>query len=328
MKLNLYDKDLNRIAIIDERYISCLWSEAYNSTAPFTVELNAVDEYKQKIKEDYYIGRNDRDSLMVIKSVKVEDGTIVASGKTANRVLDDVAFVGTIKSGSQIDTSISEEYNKSTKYRNVFVRADGLGVEYEHDISHKSFLELCEIMCGETDSGFKAIRNGNKVEIVFYKPNEKGNLVFSPKYGNINLNSISISNETFKNYAIVLGQGEDENRTRVDIDKTGGEERREIIFDARFIIQEEGETDSSYRKRLSEYGNERLLEYQKIFSCAFAPYAKDFGVKYDLGDILTVYLTDYDIKLQARVMRFTQKSQNNKTTTNIEVGNIFVKRGK
>ena len=65
---------------------------------------------------------------------------------------------------------------------------------------------------------------------------------------------------------------------------------------------------------------------QSEISCAFSPYAKDFGVKYDLGDILTVYLTDYGLTLQSRISRFTQKSQNNKIETTIEVGQITIKR--
>ena len=39
MRLNLYDKDLNRIAVIGSQYVSCLWSEGYNTTQPFTMEL-------------------------------------------------------------------------------------------------------------------------------------------------------------------------------------------------------------------------------------------------------------------------------------------------
>ena len=110
------------------------------------------------------------------------------------------------------------------------------------------------------------------------------------------------------------------------VDSTNGEERRDLIVDANDIQKEENETDESYNSRLIARGIEKLLENQQTFSCAFTPYAKDFGVKYDLGDILTVYLTDYGITLQSRVSRFTQKSQNNKMDTTIDVGQITIKR--
>ena len=73
-------------------------------------------------------------------------------------------------------------------------------------------------------------------------------------------------------------------------------------------------------------GFENFIERTQTFSCAFTPYSSDFGKKYDLGDVLTVYLTDYGITLKARVAKFTQKSQNNRTITEIVVGKITIKR--
>ena len=162
--------------------------------------------------------------------------------------------------------------------------------------------------------------------VEFYQPSEKENLVFSEKFGNLIVNSISISSENYKNYAIVFGEGEGENRIKVYVDATNGEDRRDLIVDAKDIQKEENETNESYNSRLFARGIERLLENKQTFSCAFTPYSNDFGTKYDLGDILNLYLTDYGIKLQARVVRFTQKSQKNKTTTTIEVGKITIKR--
>ena len=326
MNLNLYDKNLNRIAIIGNQYISCLWSEGYNTIENFTMELVATDEYKKKIRADCYVGRNDRKTLMVIKTVEITNGKIVASGKQAGRVLDDVSFVGTIESGSMIDTSIKKAYNNGNKYRNLEFADTNLQIPYNHQISNKSILKLCETMCQSEDVGFRVIRNNGTMYTEFYRPEYNPNFVLSEKFGNLSIDSISISTEKSKNYAIVLGEGEGENRNKVYVDSTNGEERRDLIVDANDIQKEENETDESYNSRLIARGIEKLLENQQTFSCAFTPYAKDFGVKYDLGDILTVYLTDYGITLQSRVSRFTQKAQRNKVETTIEVGQITIKR--
>ena len=81
MNLDLYDKDLNRIAIIGEQYISCLWSEGYNTIENFSLELVETEEYMKKVRSDCYVGRADRKTLMVIKTVEITNGKIVASGK-------------------------------------------------------------------------------------------------------------------------------------------------------------------------------------------------------------------------------------------------------
>ena len=326
MNLNLYDANLNRIAIIGEKYDSCLWSEGYNTIENFTLELIETDEYKKKVSVDCYVGRDDRKTLMVIKTVRISDGKIVASGKQATRVLEDVPFIGTISSGSDIDTSVISAYNNSDKYRNVEFSNTALGVKYPHQISNKSFSELCKIMCQSEDIGFRAIRKNGIVTIEFYNPLEKENLVFSEKFGNLIVESLSISSENYKNYAIVLGEGEESKRTTVYVDLTNGAERRSLIVDAKDIQSEDGETIDSYKERLTSRGIEKLLDCTKTFSCAFIPYSSDFGTKYDLGDFLTVYLTDYGFSLKARVAKFTQKSQNNKTETSIEVGQITIKR--
>lgn len=328
MKINIYDEDLNRVLIIGNQFVSCLWSEGYNTTQSFTLELQDTEEYRNKLKTDYYVGRDDRRSLMVIKSVEISNGKIIASGMQATRVLDDVAFVGTINSNSNIDTTIKEKYNNSSKFNKINFADTNLNVKYDLQISNKSFLQLCETACQATDLGFKAERNGNSIVISFYKPEENQNLIFSEKFGNLTVDSVISATEKLKNYAIVLGGGKDESRTRIDVDMTGGGTRRELIIDARDIQKEDEETQEEYNGRLRARGAEKLLEQKGTLECAFSPVGSDFGKRYDLGDIITVDLMNYGIRLKSRIAKFTQKEQGNTTEMKIEVGNItIIKRG-
>lgn len=326
MKLNLYDNSLNRIAIIGDQYISCLWSEGYNTVENFTVELVATQEYKQKAKVDCYVGRDDRKTLMVIKTVQIANGKIVASGKQATRVLSDVSFIGTIEPGSVIDSTIKNAYNNSTKYNNVEIVDSGIEARYQHQISNKSFLDLLQTMCQSEDVGFRAVRENGVIKIELYQPQENKNLVFSEKFGNLSIDSFSTSVENYKNYAIVLGALTGETRKIVYVDRTNGEQKKELIVDARDIQKADGESESSYELKLVERGTEKLNERTETLACVFEPYSADFPAKYDLGDVLTVYLSDYGLTLKSRVSKFTQKSQNNKTITTIAVGQITIKR--
>lgn len=326
MKLNLYDENLNRTAIIGSQYVSCLWVEGYNTVENFTLELIATDEYKKKVRVDCFVGRDDRQTMMVIKSVQFLGEKIVASGKQASRLLSDVSFIGTIASGSQVDTAIIEAYNNSNKYQGLEFLDSNIGVEYNHQISNKTFLELCTTMCQETDVGFNAVRENGSLFVRFYKPEQNPELIFTEKFGNLTMNSVSMSVENLKNYAIVLGEGSGESRVTVYVDATNGANRRDLIVDAKDLQMDEDETEESYMERLAARGSEKLLESQQTFSCSFTPLAKDFGSKYDLGDILTIRLPDYGLVFQSRIARVTQKAQNNKIETTIEVGKITIKR--
>lgn len=322
MNLNLYDKDLNRISIIGTNYKSCLWIEGYNSVEPFTLELGLTDEFKKKLKKDYYIGRDDRPTLMVIKSIVFNPNSIVVSGFQASRVLDDVAFIGTIDANSNIDDAVYDAYNDSTGYHNLQFRKSGLADTYSGQLSYKTILSLLETMCAESDCGFRVVRDGNTMFTELYKPEKNENLVFSEAFGNLKLSNIKISTEKEKNFAFVLGDDKGGTRKLTTVDLTDGADRKEVIIDARDIQQGEGETIGNYEKRLKARGIEKLLEMNEAFSISCTPSAADFGSRYDLGDILTIRLPDYGLSMVARVVRFSQKSQQNLTETTVEVGQL------
>lgn len=326
MKLNLYDRSLKRIAVIESRYVSCMWSEGYNSTQPFTMELQASDEYKRKVQPDCYVGRDDRKTLMVIKTVKVKNGRIVASGKQAQRCLDDVAFEGTIQAGSNVPAAIKSAYDRSHGYENFEVAASGLSVTYDHQISNKSIMLLLETMCQDTDTGFRVVRADRKLRVEFYRPEINHKLKLAQSYGNMRVDEVTLSTENKKNYAIVLGEGEGDARFRVYVDLSSGEQKRSMFVDARDILREENESDSSYSARLYARGAEQLLTKQGTWECALTPLGTEFGARYDLGDIVTVLLPDYEMRIQSRIQRFTQQSQNNRVDTIVEVGNITITR--
>lgn len=326
MKLNLYDRSLKRIAVIESRYVSCMWSEGYNSTQPFTMELQASDEFKKKVQPDCYVGRDDRKTMMVIKTVKVKDGRIVASGKQAQRCLDDVVFEGTIQAGSNVPSAIKSAYDRSHGYENFEVAASGLSVAYDHQISNKSIMLLLETMCQDTDTGFRVVRADKKLRVEFYRPEINHKLKLAQNYGNMRVDEVTLSTENKKNYAIVLGEGEGDARFRVYVDLSSGEQKRSMFVDARDILREENESDSSYSARLYARGAEQLLTKQGTWECALTPLGTEFGVRYDLGDIVTVLLPDYDMRIQSRIQRFTQQSQNNRVDTIVEVGNITITR--
>lgn len=322
MKINIYDEDLNLVAPIGENYVSCLWAEGYNTVESFTLELVATEDYKNKIKPDMFVGRVERDNIMVIKSVQEVGKHLIVSGKQASGVLEDVAFIGTIKADSNIDTSLVEAYNKSTRYKNVvFVESD-VNSQYKHQISNKDFLELTQKMCQSKDIGFKSIKEGNKINIVLYKPKNTP-IKFSEFAGNVKFDNIISSVEGYKNYAIVLGQGEGEERKKAYVDMSNGKRKRELIVDAKDIQQEENESESDYYDRLEAKGVEQLLEKTKTFSFDITNSARGFGKEYDLGDNVLVLMPKQNLRFATRIVRYEEKSQNNQTEISVTLGELI-----
>lgn len=321
MKLNLYDKELNRIAFLDENFISCLWKENYNSTGTLTLELPATEELKTLVKPDCYVGRWDRDTLMVIKSVTLADNKLTCNGFTADRQLDDVAYIGTINDGAIVVNAIKNAYSKTEGYPLFSIADSDISDKYPSQISHKSILTLLKTMCGAADIGYKAVKVDKTIQIQFYKPGDNNNLKFSKDYGNLQDFSLFHSTAALKNYAVVMGAGEGDNRVKAEVDirtdKT--EQKRAVIIDAKDIQYEDGDTDASYKQKLIARGLEKLLDYQPMKEVDFSP-IYTLGADYDLGDILTALLNDYGLKIKSRITSYMQKQQNNSIQTTVELG--------
>lgn len=321
MKLNLYDKELNRIAFLDENFISCLWKENYNSTGTLTLELPATEELKSLVKPDCYVGRWDRDTLMVIKSVTLADNKLTCNGFTADRQLDDVAYIGTINDGTIVVNAIKNAYSKTEGYPLFSIADSDISDKYPSQISHKSILTLLQTMCGAADIGYKAVKVDKAIQIQFYKPGDNDNLKFSKDYGNLQNFSLFHSTAALKNYAVVMGAGEGDNRARAEVDirtdKT--EQKRAVIIDAKDVQYEDGDTDATYKQKLIARGLEKLLDYQPVKEVDFSP-IYTLGEDYDLGDILTALLNDYGLKIKSRITSYTQKQQNNSIQTTVELG--------
>ena len=327
MRINIYDKELNRVDIIESRFVSCLWAEGYNTTGSFSLELQESESHKRNVRPGCFVGRTDRKALMVITSVDASDGKIVATGKTADRLLQDVSFVGKIDAGANVDTAVINAYNNSSKCVDFDFEETDLGISYDEPIENVSILEMVQTMAQSKDVGFRVAKNGNRLLAGFYQPSNENPHRLAKGFGNVDVQSIVLSIEKLKNYAIVLGTDSNDKTVRVDVDETNGDDRKEIIVDSG-ESPKDGETTSQFKERLKAIGHETLCENKKTWSANLSPIESQFGKKYDLGDFIMLILPDYNLRFMARVTRFQEIEQNNSSNVTISVGEITIVRSK
>lgn len=327
MKINIYDKDLNRVDIVESRFVSCLWAEGYNTTEALSLELQESESHKRNVRPGYFVGRTDRKALMVITTVEAKDGKIVATGKTADRLLQDVSFIGKIEAGANIDTAVINAYNNSSKCVDLDFEETSLGVAYDETIENMSILEMAQTMAQSKDVGFRVTKNGSRLLAGFYQPTSENPYRLAKGFGNVDVQSVVLSIENLKNYAIVLGRDVNDKTVRVDVDESNGMDRKEIIVDSG-ETPKDGENTNQFKERLKSIGHETLNEHRKTWSANFSPIETEFGKKYDLGDFVILTLPDYDLRFMARVTRFQEIEQNNSSKVTISVGEITIVRSK
>lgn len=325
MECNVYDTDLNRVGSIFT-WVSMLWTEGYNTLGTFQLELQQTSDILDLFVLDRYCGIPESDTLMLIKSVQVSDGTVIVTGFPATRILSD-----------RVSTTVISNTNAEGAMRGLVESMDawprielgtlkGLTDKFTPQKSDATILEYCEQISQFCDIGFRMRHDKAAKKLLFecYKPEENPNARYSSDYGNAGDLQYGISDANYKNVAVVAGAGEGDARITVyaGATDTTGIDRREMYIDARQEQPEDGETDADYQARLVALGEEKLIAQTKIETIKFT--IDDERAK--LGDIVLCRFPEIGIQAKVRVVGISRKSQNNGTTVTASLGTPIIIR--
>lgn len=325
MECNIYDTDLNRVGVL-YTWVSMVWEESYNDEGSFQLELQQIDSLTDLLQVDRYCGIPDSDTLMIIKAIEISDGTVLASGYPATHILADRVST-TVISNQPAETALRALISSMDAWPGLEL-GDPAGISdtFTAQKSNATLLEYCQIISQAVDMGFRLRHDKARKKLLFecYKPEANPNAKYSSLYGNMGEIRYSVSSANYKNVAVVAGAGEGADRITVLAGATDmtGFTRREMYVDARQEQMQDGETESAYRSRLTQYGEEQLVGQVIIeqVSCTV-----DAG-ELSLGDLVYCSLPELGVKLQVRVTGLTMTSELNGTTWEASLGTPIVLR--
>ncbi len=319
MECSVYNTELERIAIIDS-FVSLVWQENYNTLGDFQLEVWQIEDNVSLFQPDYYVGKKNSETLMIIKSVQILDGVILVAGYSATRVLQDRVSTEVI-SNQNAETALRQLVGKMKPWDRIELgEVANIPDKFTAQKSDATLFEYCENISQAVDMGFRFSHDKKQRKLIFecYKPLENTEVKFSTYFGNINQLNYSLSTANYKNVAIVAGAGEGENRVTVmagDTESTGID-RREMYVDARNKQPQENESPEDYKQRLVRVGESKLIEQIKIQNIQFL--IDDERV--NLGDIVSCNIPEFGIKLKVRIIGISEVSQNNTTTRQVILG--------
>lgn len=326
MECSFYDMSLTRIGAIST-WVSMVWEDRYNTEGKFQIELQYQKDLFDLIQPDVYCGLTGHDTLMLIKSVRVKDGKIVANGFSAcTRILNDRVSTRVI-SNQNAEAALLSLISAMPAWPRVYAgEAQGLTDIYTPQISDGALLKYVLAISAETDMGFRMRHDPEAKKLLFecYKPALDLNARYSTKYGNMGDITYSRSDVNFKNVALVAGAGEGANRVETYAGATdaSAEQRREMYVDARQEQPDEGETSEEYIARLQRIGMEKLTEQMRIENIGFS--LDDTRRK--VGDLVLCKIPELGVDAQVRITGITEKSQNNKLTRTASLGTPIIAR--
>ena len=190
------------------------------------------------------------------------------------------------------------------------------------DEVYQALLELAQ----ENDMGFKLVFEPRQSKMIFkaYKgidrsiDNNDGNdpVVFDSNMEDILGSTYYSSDQDYKNIGFVAGEGTGYARSWLisGDESSNGFERREIYVDARDVqsefMDEDGNTktlsENEYKETLQKRGDEKLAEHAIIETFetkirVIGDVNYEYGVDYNLGDIVTVIDRELGVRVNAQV---------------------------
>ena len=129
--------------------------------------------------------------------------------------------------------------------------------------------------------------------------------IFSRQFENVLSSQYSIDRKSYKNVALIAGQGEGEERLIATVGTVIGLDRHELFVDARDIgpgTIEEPISEPTQLLMLTQRGNEKLSENKtsEAFTAAVDPQGNlKYKTDFDIGDIVTV--KDFSLSADARI---------------------------
>lgn len=340
------ENTLNFIGIVDE-FQSVIWHTCYNSSGDFEIYAPLNSNNDKLLKIGNFVSRSDRNDNVaedaitypkndlgiiesIVKSFSVQDGyTITASGRMVDSILDRRIIIKLDKNGKpnpttlkgnvqqQINSMIGTQLALDTVRNIPLIRnfdtlsKSDVTFPEERQVTYNNLLEYVQQTLQEFNLGIRGQLWNNVVRLEQYTGRET-DLIFSTEYDNLISCTYTEDESTFKNVALVGGEGEGTERAIKWVNEDiSGYERRELFVDDSSITKtytdDEGNehtyTDSQFQSMLSERGSLELsknittvtIEGEVNITSSGIEFRKDFY----LGDVVTI--TDNVLNITARV---------------------------
>ena len=330
----LLDKEYNLVEMIDI-FDSFIWTDRFLGYGDFEIFMPAGLGFQTEIQQDYYITTKDSERYMIVEKIELdtepEIGThLTVSGRSLEAILVRRIIWGQVLLRGNLQDGIEKLLNenaikpsdpariipKLSFKRSTDERITSLTVEAQ--FIGDNLYDAIYILCEYGSLGFRVLPVGNggfEFELYLgedrsYAQDSLPSVVFSPAYENLLSSNYIETKMSFRNAALVGGEGEGAAQVRVEalsVSGIQGLDRREIYVDASGLSSKTEDGDLSpavYRQQLSTKG---LEELSKTYGIAAFEGEIDatrqfvYGVDFFIGDIVQV-VNEYGFDSQSRIV--------------------------
>lgn len=350
MELYIFDKDLNRLGILD-KYESLIWNRKANEVGVFELHCSVEKDNIELLKKDNIIFKsNDLIEGAYIQNIYLEEDkegkeTIKVMGKFISGYIGKRIIWNRETINDTVENAIRRLVNNNcidtTDVRKIplleLSELQGYTEKINYQVGYKNLEEEVCSLAKEKDINFRVVTDleNKKHKFTLYKGIDRSVsqsinpiCVFSREFENLNEQSYSNESDSIKNVALIGGEGEGSNRIFTTIGNNSGLEREELFVDADDIRSTRDDDTvilkEEYVKLITQRGFEKLNEYKEIINFeskvnvinSNLTYKEDF----DLGDYVTCVNKKWGVTVNVKITEIEEVYENDGIKVNVLFG--------
>lgn len=335
MEIRIYNRAMEFQGIIENQR-SLLWNRQYNDCGDFELHCPITPYNVSLLKRGNLVWKRGAVDAGIIESLHIEEDSDGNEIAVKGRFLPSYYDRRLIKEICNYQNFTCEAIMKNFARIAFNYFSDLILIDEFRDlpgrmslqVTYKNALSSIKKVAKQAQLGFRVVPdfNARTMTFVVYQgvdrsmaQSDRARVIFSEGYSNLNSAAYEENDQVYRNVCYVGGRGEGRDRQYVtvsDDDTITGFDRREIFVNGS-DISPDNLTDDEYLEALKQRGRDKLAEnaiYTSI-ECEAIPYGNfEYGVDYDLGDIVTVQKESWDVGENLRITGITEVYENGTQT--------------
>lgn len=331
MEIRIYDSNMDFQGIIENQR-SLLWNRQYNETGDFELHCPITPYNIKLLKRGSLVWKKGSVDAGIIESRHMEEDAdnneIIVSGRFLTAYMDRRLIRPTFDFSGLAEVAMRTILSNAVAIPHVQLGTlQGYTDTIEFQATYKKLLSTMQKIAKQTQLGFRFRPDFTAKTITFevYKgldrsmgQSDRARVIFSETFRNLNRAVYEENDQVYSNICYVGGKGEGADRVIVAVGDTSstGLARREVFVNGS-DISDENLTDAQYKNKLRQRGREKLAEcaYYNSVECEAIPYGNfEYLKDYDLGDIVTIRKSTWDIGENLRLTGVTEVYENGTQT--------------
>ena len=315
-------------------YFNLQWTREYYTVGQFSVQIAAA-AYKPEMAYLYTPDRPETGIIQTVELTETVKGRFVQlSGFFLEAILNDKVVYPTYYAAGTIPAAVVDMLLQYKDYIPLLTVAAAPAVQADAATWQETGGQLASVAYTKLQTVQCSLRcrydyQANTITAEVWQGLDRTQeqtanpfVTFSDGFGNLTQVDASLDRSNYKNYAVVVGQDQAENRKVAYADLSGGGYKRVVYVDARSELwDQEKQTETEYLAGLEQKGLDTLLGYTVIRNVDIQAaggfiYLKDW----DLGDRVDVIVEDIGLAMQARIVTVREVFKKNDHTVEIELG--------